>query len=188
MHLKINMHHFVRTTGGCRDNRTCFCVTGGQLSLCRWGGGGGGHGGKKGDGNEAGRRLNEKWGGQIRERWGYLHRAQPGFVVYSCVYQAGTFHRGSKPHQHKKQSGIWFILIPLKLFKRRKRQCSNRLLGTSAVQDERAHVTFIVLCSNGGAAGNSSFCCTPSTPLHTHTMENISDSPRATPTYPPPLP
>lgn len=34
MHLKINMNHFVRTTGGCRDNRTCFCVTGGQLSLC----------------------------------------------------------------------------------------------------------------------------------------------------------
>lgn len=30
--LKINVHHFLWTTGGCYDNRAC-CVTGGQLSL-----------------------------------------------------------------------------------------------------------------------------------------------------------
>lgn len=29
----------MRTTGGCRDNRACFCVKGGQLSLCQRGGG-----------------------------------------------------------------------------------------------------------------------------------------------------
>lgn len=41
-HLKINVHHFMWTAGGCHDNRSCFCVKGGQLSLCQQGGGWGG--------------------------------------------------------------------------------------------------------------------------------------------------
>lgn len=33
-HLKINVHHFMWTTGSCHDNQACFCVTGDQLSFC----------------------------------------------------------------------------------------------------------------------------------------------------------
>lgn len=53
-HLKINVHHFMWTTGGCHDNQACFCVTGGQLSLCQREGG-----------RDEEKRVKEGWS----ERW-----------------------------------------------------------------------------------------------------------------------
>lgn len=55
-HLKINVHHFMWTTGGCHDNQACFCVTGGQLSLCQR------------RGREGGREMVENEGGSDEEK------------------------------------------------------------------------------------------------------------------------
>lgn len=65
-HLKINVHHFMWTTGGCHDNQACFHVKGGQLSLCQQGGrkkrmkGKGGMGRKSATKSKGGRNHEER--------------------------------------------------------------------------------------------------------------------------------
>lgn len=58
-HLKINAHHFMWTTWGCHDNRACFHVKEGQLSLCQGGEREMENGGWRRDGS---RGHHRKWG------------------------------------------------------------------------------------------------------------------------------
>lgn len=51
------------TIGGCRGNQACFCVTGGQLSLCQRGGR---EMGEKG-GKAEEKRIKEEWKERKRE-------------------------------------------------------------------------------------------------------------------------
>lgn len=60
-HLKINVHHFVWTTGGRHDDQACFRVKGGQLSLSQL---------ERREGAMDGYRGSRGGGGMDREREG----------------------------------------------------------------------------------------------------------------------